>query len=102
MRNWGRWGPEDELGTLNLIDEEARRRAAASVVSGRAFALGLPMSESEGIQIGAVEGRIDPSVTVPSVRGPDPPAPLPRIVTLSYPVLLTARETSPPNSLLRW
>jgi kynurenine formamidase len=70
VRNWGRWGPEDELGTLNLIDEEARRRAAASVVSGRAFALGLPMSESEGIQTGFVEGRVDPSLNVVNANGP--------------------------------
>ena len=29
VRNWGRWGPDDELGTLNLIDDAAataRRR----------------------------------------------------------------------------
>ncbi len=70
VRNWGRWGPEDELGTLNLIDEDARLRAAASVVSGRALALGLPMSESEGIQTGFVEGRADPSVTVIKANGP--------------------------------
>src|SRR5580693_2323132 len=50
VRNWGRWGPEDELGTLNFIDDDARRRAATAVESGRAFALGLPLSEAEGIQ----------------------------------------------------
>ncbi|MFD7923434.1 hypothetical protein ACFV3R_29985 [Streptomyces sp. NPDC059740] len=29
--NWGRWGPEDRLGTLNLITGEVRTRAAAEV-----------------------------------------------------------------------
>jgi hypothetical protein len=24
LRNWGRWGPEDELGTLNFITVEYR------------------------------------------------------------------------------
>ena len=24
VSNWGRWGPDDELGTLNLIDGEKR------------------------------------------------------------------------------
>ena len=24
LSNWGRWGPEDELGTLNLITPEKR------------------------------------------------------------------------------
>ncbi|MGY1433559.1 cyclase family protein [Streptomyces reniochalinae] len=29
--NWGRWGDHDQLGTLNLIDAAAKRRAAAEV-----------------------------------------------------------------------
>ncbi len=70
VRNWGRWGPEDEVGTLNLIDDAARRRGAASVVSGRAFALGLPLSEAEGIQLGFVEGRVNPTRTMVQVNEP--------------------------------
>ena len=35
VKNWGRWGPEDEAGALNLITEERRRAAAAEVVLGR-------------------------------------------------------------------
>ena len=59
VRNWGRWGPDDEIGTLNLVDDAARRRgAAASVQTGHASALGLPLSEAEGIQVGVVEGRV--------------------------------------------
>jgi len=34
-RNWGRWGPEDERGALNLITAEKRVAAAACVRSGR-------------------------------------------------------------------
>ena len=60
MRNWGRWGPDDEIGTLNLVDDAARRRAAAAVESGRAFALGLPLSEAEGIQVGLRRGADQP------------------------------------------
>lgn len=29
--NWGRWGSTDQVGALNLIDDEARSRAAAEV-----------------------------------------------------------------------
>jgi kynurenine formamidase len=70
VRNWGRWGPDDEIGTLNLIDPAARRRGAAAVVSGRAFALGLPLSEAEGIQLGFVEGRVNPTRTMVQVNQP--------------------------------
>ena len=37
--NWGRWGDTDQLGTLNLIDEAARERAAAEVRDGRHVSL---------------------------------------------------------------
>jgi kynurenine formamidase len=70
VRNWGRWGPDDELGTLNLIDEAARRRGAAAVLSGKAFPLGLPLSEAEGIQLGFVEGRVNPTRTMVQVNHP--------------------------------
>lgn len=42
LRNWGRWGPDDELGTVNFITEESRRRGAAAVRSGRTVDLGMP------------------------------------------------------------
>jgi kynurenine formamidase len=32
--NWGRWGPDDQLGTLNHLTAEHRRRAAQLVVAG--------------------------------------------------------------------
>ena len=41
--NRGRWGDDDERGTLNLIDETARRRGAALVREGVAVPLGRPL-----------------------------------------------------------
>lgn len=38
--NWGRWGPGDEVGTLNFITEAKRREAAGLVRSGRIYPLG--------------------------------------------------------------
>lgn len=35
LKNWGRWGDDDELGTLNLVTRDKSHRAAASVRSGR-------------------------------------------------------------------
>ena len=34
LNNWGRWGADDELGTINLITPEKTREAAALVRSG--------------------------------------------------------------------
>ncbi|NQX28100.1 cyclase family protein [Microbacteriaceae bacterium VKM Ac-2854] len=39
LSNWGRWGAEDRLGTLNLITPEARVRAATLVESGDVVSL---------------------------------------------------------------
>jgi kynurenine formamidase len=41
--NWGRWGEDDESGTLNLITDAARARAAAEVRTGRAVSLAMPV-----------------------------------------------------------
>ena len=34
LSNWGRWGPDDELGTLNLITPEKRAQAGSLVREG--------------------------------------------------------------------
>ena len=34
LRNWGRWGPDDQLGCLNLIGPHKRQQAAALVRDG--------------------------------------------------------------------
>lgn len=39
LSNWGRWGPNDELGALNLITPEKRRQAAALVRDGATVSL---------------------------------------------------------------
>ena len=75
VRNWGRWGSDDQLGTLNLVGGAARRRAAASVRTGQALPLGLPLSEVEGIQAGFVPGRINPRRTMIAVDEPLSPDP---------------------------
>ncbi|HEY4927562.1 MAG TPA: hypothetical protein VIH95_00300, partial [Acidimicrobiales bacterium] len=70
VTNWGRWGPDDQIGTLNLIDAPARLRGVASVVDGVAYPLGIPMSEAEGIQMGFIEGRVNPTHTMVTVNAP--------------------------------
>ena len=39
LSNWGRWGPDDELGTLNLVTEAKRVEAASLVRTGRTVSL---------------------------------------------------------------
>ncbi|MEC3981016.1 cyclase family protein [Amycolatopsis sp. H20-H5] len=41
--NWGRWGADDERGTLNLITDDVRARAVAEARSGRTVSLSRPM-----------------------------------------------------------
>ncbi|HVT21510.1 MAG TPA: cyclase family protein [Mycobacteriales bacterium] len=60
VNNWGRWGPEDERGTLNLITAESVRGAAAQVRDGKRFSLAIPMS-ADGPQLGFVPGRSNPT-----------------------------------------
>ncbi|MFE9324223.1 cyclase family protein [Nocardia sp. NPDC052278] len=39
VSNWGRWGPDDVLGTMNHLDDATRRAAAGSIRTGRSFSL---------------------------------------------------------------
>lgn len=59
VNNWGRWGVDDEIGTLNLITDEVVREAAASVRSGRRVPLALPLQQ-DGVQTGMMPGRVNP------------------------------------------
>lgn len=59
VNNWGRWGVDDEIGTLNLITDEVVRQAAASVRSGRRVPLALPLQQ-DGVQTGMMPGRVNP------------------------------------------
>src|SRR3989442_14036559 len=43
VRNWGRWGPDDEIGTLNYITPDTIAAAGRLVTAGKVFALGIPL-----------------------------------------------------------
>lgn len=48
VKNWGRWGDDDELGTLNYITPDVRRRAAALVQTGESLSLSRPLLKGPG------------------------------------------------------
>jgi kynurenine formamidase len=48
VKNWGRWGPDDQLGTLNYITGDTVRAAAALVRSGRRATMAIPMNTAAG------------------------------------------------------
>jgi len=58
LSNWGRWGADDERGTLNFLTPEVTRAATASIRSGRCFELSIPLG-SDGPQTG-YGGRVNP------------------------------------------
>ena len=48
VSNWGRWGPDDEKGTLNYIQPEHIRRAAGLVRLGRLVWMAVPINKVAG------------------------------------------------------
>src|SRR5262245_39781844 len=49
VSNWGRWGKDDQLGTLNLITAERRREAAQLVKSGVSISLARDLNTQKAI-----------------------------------------------------
>src|SRR6266508_587338 len=44
VKNWGRWGAEDERGALNFITPAVRQKAAATVQDGVTVSCALPLN----------------------------------------------------------
>lgn len=49
LSNWGRWGADDQRGTLNLITPEKRRQAAALVREGISVSLSQNYSTERAV-----------------------------------------------------
>jgi kynurenine formamidase len=41
--NWGRWGDDDERGSLNLLTPDVIKSAASSISTGNVYSLGIPI-----------------------------------------------------------
>jgi kynurenine formamidase len=73
--NWGDFGPDDQIGRLNLITPERRRAAAAEVREGIAFCLSLPLDCPRHVEL---HPRRKPPEIGYFLRGDDP--------TMNYPM----------------
>lgn len=62
LSNWGRWGAEDQLGTLNIIMPQDVIDAGRLIRRGKVFSLGLSLKEP--IQSGLFGGRWNPIHTM--------------------------------------
>src|SRR3989344_6926206 len=47
-KNWGRWGPDDEVGALNFLGPREVMDAMPRVRSGKQFTLQVPMADPKG------------------------------------------------------
>ena len=59
LSNWGRWGKDDQIGTLNHVTSEDIVKAASLIRTGKVFALGIPLDRT-GPQTGLFGGRFNP------------------------------------------
>ncbi|GHB42459.1 cyclase [Streptomyces xanthochromogenes] len=67
VNNWGRWGADDERGTLNHISDEVVREAAGEIRSGLRVPLALPLQQ-DGVQTGVIPGRVNPLHTMVQIN----------------------------------
>jgi kynurenine formamidase len=67
VSNWGRWGDDDEIGTLNLIDAAAVARGLAAARTGVRFPLAIRL-DANGPQLGTIPGRINPLHTMVAIN----------------------------------
>ena len=74
VRNWGRWGEDDELGCGNLLDDDSTRRGTEAISSGRRVSLAVDL-RADGIQVGQPARRYNPILTHTSINERDPHAP---------------------------
>ena len=58
LRNWNKWGPDDELGTLNYVTPQEIVGSAGLVKTGKVISLALPF-DSHGPAFG-LRGRFNP------------------------------------------
>lgn len=59
LSNWGRWGDDDRLGTLNLITDAKRVEAAGLIDSGRTISLSRDIDPRDPDPLGTGLSRVE-------------------------------------------
>ena len=79
LSNWGRWGKDDEMGTLNLVTPAKRKQAAALVKEGFSVSLARDASKTKEIDNPCpiewtlymdTPGMVMDRVSYPCIHGP--------------------------------
>ncbi len=70
VKNWGRWGDDDEVGTINFITDQVVKDAMKCVKSGKRLSLAFPLQQQGGLQLGSMPGRINPLRTMIQLNTP--------------------------------
>jgi kynurenine formamidase len=70
VKNWGRWGDDDQIGTINFITDEVVKEATNCVKSGKRFSLAFPLQQQGGLQLGSMPGRVNPLRTMIQLNTP--------------------------------
>ena len=66
LKNWGSWGADDEIGTLNYTRPEDIVAAARLVQKGKVFSLALPF-DHRGPQGGSSNYPLAPAASIRSM-----------------------------------
>jgi kynurenine formamidase len=69
VSNWGRWGPNDECGTVNYITPEVTAAATRLVRRGASVSLAIPMDDTGPWEPRNVAGRFNPIHRMTRYRG---------------------------------
>ncbi len=67
INNWGRWGEDDQIGTLNFLTDEVVKEAAQCIRTGKRISLAYPLHK-DGLQTGVIPGRVNPLKTMVSLN----------------------------------
>lgn len=69
VKNWGRWGPDDQLGAANLVTDAKRKQALALAKNGIAISLAHnPLTQAAPDNVSPFEHTMNPRFSTDTVK----------------------------------